>query len=73
MERAQSSLFRGERRSQLDCTLFACWELGHEEPWFILTDLEPDQSEVLWYAMLAWIEHSFKLLKSQVRTVRTAG
>jgi len=52
-------------RSRLDCTLFACWELGHEEPWFILTDLEPDQSEGLWYAMRAWIEHGFKLLKSQ--------
>jgi Transposase DDE domain len=50
---------------RLDCTLFACWELGYEEPWFILTDLEPDQSEGLWYAMRAWIEHGFKLLKSQ--------
>ena len=50
---------------RLDCTLFACWEVGHEEPWFILTDLEPDQSEGLWYAMRAWIEHGFKLLKSQ--------
>jgi len=52
-------------RSRLDCTLFACWEFGHEEPWFILTDLEPDQSEGLWYAMRGWIEHGFKLLKSQ--------
>ncbi len=52
-------------RSRLDCTLFACWEPGHEEPWFILTDLEPDQSEGLWYAMRAWIEHGFKLLKGQ--------
>ena len=52
-------------RSRLDCTLFACWEFGHEEPWFIVTDLEPDQSEGLWYAMRAWIEHGFKLLKSQ--------
>jgi Transposase DDE domain len=52
-------------RSRLDCTLFACWEFGHEEPWFLLTDLEPDQSEGLWYAMRAWIEHGFKLLKSQ--------
>jgi hypothetical protein len=50
---------------RLDCTLFACWELGYEEPWFVLTDLEPEQSEGLWYAMRSWIEHGFKLLKSQ--------
>ncbi len=52
-------------RRRLDCTLFACWEVGYEEPWFVLTDLEPDKSDVLWYAMRAWIEHGFKLLKSQ--------
>jgi len=50
-----------ERR--LDCTLLACWEAGHDEPWFVLTDLEPDQSDALWYGMRAWIEQGFKLLK----------
>jgi hypothetical protein len=48
---------------RLDCTLLACWETGHDEPWFVLTDLGPDQSEGLWYGMRAWIEHGFKLLK----------
>jgi hypothetical protein len=48
---------------RLACTLLACWEAGHDEPWFVLTDLEPDQSEGLWYGMRAWIEHGFKLLK----------
>ena len=57
--------FPRRARSRLDCTLFALREFGHEEPWFIVTDLEPDQSEGLWYAMRAWIEHGFKLLKSQ--------
>jgi hypothetical protein len=52
-------------RRRLDCTLLACWESGHDEPWFVLTDLGPDQSESLWYGMRAWIEHGFKLLKSQ--------
>jgi hypothetical protein len=50
-------------RRRLDCTLLACWEIGHDEPWFVLTDLGPDQSEGLWYGMRAWIEHGFKLLK----------
>jgi hypothetical protein len=49
---------------RLDGTLLACWEPGHDEPWFILTDLEPDQSDGLWYGMRAWIEQGFKLLKS---------
>ncbi len=31
-----------ERR--LECTLLACWEEGYEEPWFLVTDLEPDQA-----------------------------
>ena len=48
---------------RLDCTLMACWEAGHDEPWFVLTDLGPDQSEALWYGMRVWIEHGFKLLK----------
>ncbi len=52
-------------RRRLNCTLLACWEPGHEEPWFVVTDLEPDQSETLWYGMRGWIEHGFKLLKSQ--------
>jgi hypothetical protein len=52
---------KAERR--LDCTLLACWEVGHDEPWFVLTDLGPDQSDGLWYGMRAWIEQGFKLLK----------
>jgi hypothetical protein len=51
-----------ERR--LECTLLACWEAGYDEPWFVLTDLAPEQAEGLWYGMRAWIEHGFKLLKS---------
>ena len=50
-------------RRRLACTLLVCWEAGHDEPWFVLTDLEPDQSESLWYGMRAWIEQGFKLLK----------
>jgi hypothetical protein len=50
-----------ERR--LECTLMACWEEGYEEPWFLVTDLAPDQAEGLWYGMRSWIEEGFKLLK----------
>jgi hypothetical protein len=51
-----------ERR--LECTLMACWEEGYDEPWFLVTDLDPDQAEGLWYGMRSWIEGGFKLLKS---------
>ena len=49
---------------RLDCTLLACWEPGQEEARFVLTDLGPEASEALWYGLRAWIEHGFKLLKS---------
>jgi hypothetical protein len=49
---------------RLDCTLLACWEPGHDQAWFPVTDLGPGQAEGLWYGMRAWIEAGFKLLKS---------
>ena len=42
----------------------ACWEDGHDEPWFLVTDLAPDRAEGLWYGMRSWIEGGYKLLKS---------
>jgi hypothetical protein len=50
-------------KRRLECTLLACWEAGHDQPWFVVTDLDPEQSDALWYGMRAWIEHGFKLLK----------
>jgi hypothetical protein len=49
---------------RLACTLLACWEPGYEEAWFVLTDLASSQAEPLWYGMRGWIEHGFRLLKS---------
>jgi hypothetical protein len=47
----------------LDCTLLACWEPGHDEPWLLLTDLPPRASNPCWYAYRAWIEQGFKVIK----------
>jgi len=44
----------------LDCTLLARWDEPYRDPWIILTDLHPDQANVCWYAMRAWIEAGFK-------------
>jgi hypothetical protein len=56
--------FPKKPQRRLECTLMACWEEGSEEPWFLVTDLAPDQAESLWYGMRSWIEGGFKLLKS---------
>jgi len=50
--------------SRLCCTLLACWEEGHEEPWLIVTDLAPSCARALWYAWRSWIEQGFRDLKS---------
>jgi hypothetical protein len=48
----------------LSCTLLTQWEAGHEEPWLLLTDLQPNASQPCWYAWRAWIEQGFKVIKS---------
>ena len=46
------------------CTLLVVWYVEQEEPWIILTDLEPDKVGPSWYALRFWIELGFKVLKS---------
>lgn len=53
--------YKGER---LACTLLACWDQKHEEPWLLLTDLPADAAHPCWYAWRAWIEQGFKVAKS---------
>jgi hypothetical protein len=60
----RGTAFPRKPENRLECTLLACWEEGYDEPWFVLTDLGPEQAESLWYGMRAWIEHGYKLLKS---------
>jgi hypothetical protein len=55
--------FPRKPQRRLPCTLLACWEPGHDEAWFVVTDLDPDRCEGLWYGMRSWIEQGFKLLK----------
>jgi hypothetical protein len=51
------------KSAQLPCTLLACWEEGHDEPWLVLTDLPPEAADVCWYGLRAWIEQGFKRIK----------
>lgn len=50
-------------QARLRCTLLVWWEEGYEDPWLVLTDLPPENANVLWYGLRAWIERGFKLLK----------
>ena len=49
--------------SRLECTLLACREMGHDEPWLILTDLPAVGANPAWYAWRMWIEHGFRAFK----------
>ncbi len=49
-----------ESSSRLDWTLLARWDAEHTDPWFILTDLLPEQADVAWYGLRFWIECGFK-------------
>lgn len=50
-------------QAKLPCTLVAWWGEGYEEPWFVITDLDPDACDVAWYGLRAWCEQGFKCLK----------
>jgi hypothetical protein len=50
-------------RPQLPCTLVAWWGEGHEQPWYILTDLSPAGCDAAWYGLRTWCEQGFKCNK----------
>jgi hypothetical protein len=52
-----------ERHSRLACTVLMAHEAGYADPWIVITDLVPDDAEVVWYRMRAWIEQGFRDLK----------
>lgn len=45
---------------QVTGTLLGWWGEGHKEPWLILSDLDPQQSDAAWYGLRGWIEQGFK-------------
>lgn len=50
--------------NRLECTLLAKWDVHQQEPWFLLTDLSPEQAAPEWYGLRMWIENGFKSIKS---------
>ncbi|NEO82543.1 MAG: transposase [Moorea sp. SIO4G3] len=51
------------KTNPLQCTLLARWDDGYADPWLIVTDLDPNHAEILWYGMRSWIECVFKDIK----------
>jgi hypothetical protein len=51
------------RERQLKTTLLVARAQGYDQTWFVVTDLEAQQSEVAWYALRFWIEVGFKQFK----------
>ncbi len=49
--------------SHLHCTLVAWWGKGHEEAWFIVTDLPSQGCQATWYGLRAWCEQGYKCIK----------
>jgi Transposase DDE domain len=52
--------FPREPERRLTCTLLACWAEGHEDGWYLLTDLPPQAADAAWYGLRMWIEHGFE-------------
>lgn len=48
----------------IKCTLLASWQEEYEEPWFIMTDLAASEADISWYHFRAWIESSYRDIKS---------
>ena len=55
--------FKSSSSGRLACVLIAWWGEGHDEPWFILTDLPPEACQASWYGLRAWCEQGFKCTK----------
>ena len=60
---AQGQAFKTKNR-QLSCTLIVVWQQGYDEPWYLVSNLDPEQCEGAWYGLRCWIEHGFRCIKS---------
>jgi hypothetical protein len=52
------------KTNPLECTLLARWDIGYKDPWLILTDLEPNHADALWYGLRPSTECVYRDLKS---------
>lgn len=60
--RGQGTAF-STAKSRVTCTLIGWWGVGHEEPWFVLTDLAAQGCDATWYGLRTWCEQGFRCNK----------
>jgi hypothetical protein len=56
------TLFKTKSK-QVNCVLLAYWGESHREPWFIVTDMQTQDTNACWHGMRAWIEQCFRTIK----------
>jgi hypothetical protein len=39
------------KTNPLECTLLARWDIGYQDPWLIVTDIEPTDASAVWYGL----------------------
>jgi len=52
------------KTNPIDCTLLGCWQPEDKGPWLIITDLDPDSVDILWYHLRYQIECNYRDIKS---------
>ncbi len=51
------------KKDPIQATLLTCWLPGYQDPWLIVTNLQPEQAQAAWYGMRSWIENGFRSAK----------
>jgi hypothetical protein len=60
------------KTNPIDCTLLARWDEGYTDPWLILTNFPPQQSDVTWYSLRYQSQPTNSMLTSLVGRVPLA-
>lgn len=52
------------KTNPLECTLLARWDIGYQDPWLIVTDIEPTDASAVWYGLRPSTECVYRDVKS---------
>jgi len=51
------------KNDPIQATVLTCWEPRYQDPWLMVSDLQPEQAQTAWYGMRSWIENGFRSTK----------
>jgi len=52
------------KTNPINCTLLCRWDPSYKEPWLILTDIEPENADLVGKRLRYWIECNYRDIKS---------